>query len=252
MPSAVCGRFPSGGVLAFGSFGHGHGRSTLADEAFRLLEKAGVPARRLSTGALFRRMAEKRGFSDVLSFAQYLRTRPAEARRVDFTIDREVARALGSCRGHVIVLDSNLHAHPAVLRDVLKVRDFFTLYVHTPDGILGRRLVAGSRKGERKYSSWEDALRAQRKRTAADIARYAAHARSLRRGVLRELYSTGARIMAGLHVADVLFDDPTLLLRVARRLNRSTRLAIVDNSGSVKESIEQISAALTCEGTPWP
>ena len=57
LASVVRELFPSGGVLAFGSFGHGHGRSTLANETLRILKDADIPAYRISTGEVFRRIA---------------------------------------------------------------------------------------------------------------------------------------------------------------------------------------------------
>ncbi len=250
LASLVRRLFPRGGILAFGSFGHGHGRSTLADEVFKALKRAGTDTIRLSTGIVFRRIAKSRGFSDLIQFSQYLEKNPSIAQKIDFYIDREVVQRLREHKGNIVVLDSNLHVHPAILRDVLGVYDFFTFYVHTPDDILGKRLLAKSREGERAYSSWIEAVQAQRKRTVLDIARYITYAGKVNDQTLRRIYNVGARIMARLYLADVLFDDPLFLARLAKKLNRSTRIAVVDNSESIEESVNHIKDALSDEVRP--
>lgn len=233
---------PHGGVIAFGSFGHGFGRSRIKKEVKKYLEKAGIDVLDISTGDIFRRIAAEKGFSDINAFVKYLEDRPEEAAKIDTTVDKEVYEKIraGVRSGKIVLIDSNLHAHPHALDNLPHI----IFYIYAKPEVVGERLLKG-RFGERVYSSPEEALKKQIERAKTDIERYRRLTKITKDPELSELYRKGAEVLEKMLTAFQIWDRLPSRTEQKKYLPHLTdRTFIIDNSGTVEETLEQIKEQL--------
>jgi len=136
----------------------------------------------------------------------------------------------------IVLVDSNLHTHPHALKDLPHV----IFYIYARPDVIGKRLLKG-RLGEKRYSSPKEALNSQIKRTWADIKRYRWLANIVRDQRLSELYRRGATVMEKMLRAFISWKRlPPREEQERFLLHLTNRTFIVDNSGSVSNTLKQI------------
>ena len=195
----------------FGSYLHGSGRSFLADKTADILRKRGEKVNRISSGEIFRRIAESSGYP-IEKFISIL-THDIELARstdvkVDETIKDEIEESLNS--NIIPIVDSNLAPFYA---------DGIKILVKVDPNIAGERVYRSHRYGDTAFKSPEDAMNALINRTEKDVARY----KELSEDPLvpqywRDVYRKAVENWGNEKIFDI----------------------VVDNSGSVDESISQI------------
>ncbi len=198
-------------AIIFGSFLHGSGRSFLADKLAKSLEERGIPVTRLSSGQIFRELAKREGKS-IEEFIAEITASKEKARQVDVEIDKEMKKRILEEleKGRVVLVDSNLAPFYAPGIKVL---------VKVDPKIAGERVYKGKRASDKPFSSPEDARRALEERTRRDLERYKELASDPQvPEEWREVYKKAVENWGNESVFDL----------------------VVDNSGSVEESMKQI------------
>ncbi len=212
-------------IVALSSFVHGSGRSTIAKEIARRLD-----AIHISSGDIFREIAREYGFDDVKMFGEYLMNNKRLMIQVETAIDVEMQERIRTLyrSGKTIVLDSNLHSHPALLQGMEHV----SFYVYASPSIIRERLLRFPRRDE-KYG--EDPLRYELERTRKDINRYRLLS-LLTPNPLSYLYSYGSQVLSKLYHLYKLHmrGAPLLWLRQAAT---SEGAHFLDNSGPLERSV---------------
>ena len=224
----------NGMVIAFGSFLHGSGRSTIANRVAEVLNGSV----RFSTGGIFRRISEEMGFDDISKFAEYLVTHPRVMTKVENRIDLEAYRRIRELvkEGKIVVVDSNLHAHPHALKDVPSVH----FYVYASPEVIGKRLIKAKREGERSYKDPKEAFESQVLRTMKDADRYAILKKETEHRLLRHLYHHGEQVIRRLLRAYLKYKDARESDHLKASLARATggKGILLDNNRELERSVK--------------
>ncbi len=233
-----------GKVIAFSSFVHGSGRSTVANALFERLSGSNKNVVRLSTGEIFREIAERMGFKDLNQFADYLASHPTTMVRVETEIDSRIYSKIRELvrEGKTVIIDSNLHAHPHALKDVPSIH----FYVYAHPEIIGKRLMEKHRKAEKEYKTPKEALEAQIARTRKDADRYHILKRQVKDPELKRLYEEGERIIRRLlreYIKHGMKGEVEELRKVLSILTKGMGI-LVDNSGRLEDTLKQVEAYL--------
>ncbi len=146
--------------IVLGSFIHGSGRSTLADMLAEELELAGLKVRRISSGEVFRELAEERGRS-IDEFVNDLK----KDLRIDLEIDRKISKKIKKAlkEGVIPIVDSNLAPFYA---------DGINILVKVDPDVAGRRVFTAKRGTDKAYSSPKEAEAELVERMKKDFERY--------------------------------------------------------------------------------
>lgn len=112
--------------------------------------------RRVSTGAMFREIASRRGMT-VLELNRHAETHP----EIDDEVDGHLRDLAGTTDG--LVIDSRMAWH--------FVPDSFKVYL-VVDPVVGAERVLGARRDDERYATLEDAARANTARQEAEADRY--------------------------------------------------------------------------------
>lgn len=153
-------------VIIFGSALHGSGRSFLADLTYKKFVAAGIPAERLSTGKIFREIAEEHGLT-IEEFMKLQTTEPEKFYAMNISVDAKVHKLMEEkSMEKTIVIDSNLAAYHA------EIPNAYALLVYAKPEVVGKRVYSAKREAERPFSSPDDALEQMIERTNEDIRLY--------------------------------------------------------------------------------
>lgn len=153
-------------IIIFGSGLHGSGRSFLADLARKKFEELGIPVERISTGKVFRSIAEEQGLS-IDKFAELQTSAPDKFYSLNVSVDTTVHEDMWEkSQENVVVVDSNLAAYH------VETPNAYTILVHTIPEIVGERVYHAKRKADNAFSSPGDALKQMVGRTREDIHLY--------------------------------------------------------------------------------
>ncbi len=211
-------------ILMFGSAIHGSGRSFLADLTYKRFVAAGIPAKRISTGEIFRRVAEENGMS-IDEFMDLQTKDPERFLRLNIGVDAEIhERMEDESVESAVILDSNLAAYHA------ETPNAFSILVYAEPGVVGQRVFEARREGDERYGSPKEALEALVRRTEEDIRLYSAASRIVRDNFWKMVYRIAAKDMEKNLRAVLRGEKPE-----SPFYNTS-----VDNSGSADESWRQI------------
>ncbi len=234
--------FHGGGVVAFSSFVHGSGRSTVAKAIYGILSQEDGDVVRISTGEIFREMSQEMGFQDINRFVDFLSSHPDQMIQVESRVDATVYDLIRRYvrEGKIVVIDSNLHAHPHALKDVPSVH----FYVYASPKTIGKRLTKGQREGERRYSDSQEALEAQVKRTIKDADRYAILKHRSPHEHLKPLYTRGEKVIRRL-LRNYLKERRVDALRRALLRATTGEGIFLNNDGPLEETVAQAREAIT-------
>lgn len=211
-------------VIIFGSALHGSGRSFLADMTYKKIVAAGYPAERVSTGRIFREIAEENGMS-IDGFMKLQTEDPQRFYTLNISVDARIHEIMSERSvDNVLVIDSNLAAYHA------EGPNAYALLVYCRPEVVGQRVFSARREGDEPYNSPEDALNSMIERTMADIEVYKAISDIVRDNFWKMVYRIAAKDLQK-NLSDVL----------SGKIPESPFFhTTVDNSGNPERSWEQI------------
>jgi cytidylate kinase len=195
----------------FGSYLHGSGRSFLADKLAEILKGRGLQVVRISSGDIFREIAKEHG-KTIEEFIKMITEDENLARDTDVRVDSRIKDKIENAVNNNItpIVDSNLAPFYA---------DGTKILVKVDPRIAGERVFKSKRDSDTNFQSPEDATKSLIERTKNDVDRY--KVLSLDEKVppyWREVYKRAANDWGDESVFDI----------------------IIDNSGSVENSIKQL------------
>jgi len=215
-------------IIMFGSALHGSGRSTVADITYKKFVAAGIPARRISTGKIFREIAE----SEELTIEEFMALQQSDPPRfysLNIGVDQRIHEEMEEkSLNEAIIIDSNLAAYH------VEIPNAYALLVYAKPEIVGSRVFQARRKAEREYRSPEDALKEMVERTRADIDLYRKMSEIARDNFWKMVYRIAAK------------DMEKNLETILRREKPESPFfhATVDNNGTLEETWKNVEAFL--------
>ena len=171
----------------------------------------GLKVSRISSGQIFRDLASSENKS-IEAFIQELTRNPEKARQVDVLVDNEIKRRIEEAiRGGIVpVVDSNLA--PFYARGI-------KILVKTDPEIAGKRVYKNKRKSDTSFKNPEEARADLEERTKRDIERYKKLSGDPSVPMMwRGVYGRAVKEWGDEDLFDI----------------------VVDNSGSVEDSMNQI------------
>ncbi len=221
-----------GHVIILSSGLHGSGRSRISSELEGILRKRGHSVVRISSGDIFREIAEEKGYPSIEDFIKEITENKDLALEVDQKVDLHLMKRIEKLREKYdfVIVDSNLA--PYYVKDALK------LLVYASPSIIAERVFKNSRNMDKNYSSIEDVKNSLIERMGEDIERYEMLAREVEDERLKKIYETGARIMKKLFNYVIQGKTPSEIIEDEEI--REYFDGIIDNNGSIEESLKQV------------
>ncbi len=211
-------------TVILGSALHGSGRSYIADRIAEEMRKEDLPVLRVSTGEIFRRVAEEECV-DINKLMDLQTENPEKYYRLNLSIDVRIHELVeNSAHDAIVVLDSNLAAYH------IEIPTALAILVYTRPDIAAERVFRAKRAGERGYKSVDDAKAALISRTKEDIALYRELSKIVRDNFWKMVYLLGAEDM-----------EKNLAAVLENRKPKSPYYnSTVDNNGAPEETLEEI------------